>query len=341
MKEAASRVYRCPYTQEELSLEVMERADSEIVQGALRSLAGRIYPIVAGIPRLIQREEETLGEREAEELAYYEARSAEYDAAMDWLFAAFKESEDDVRESMLSQLDVQPGHRVLETGCGTCRDSVRIARRLRGEGQLYAQDLSPEMLALGKERLSREPGLGGEVELFVGNAATLPFADGFFDRAFHFGGLNFFTDIGKALREMARVVRIGGRVLVGDEGLAPWLRDTLYGRILLSSNRLYEHSAPLSLLPEGSRDVEVRWILGNAFYLVSFTVGEGAPPVDLDLPIPGARGGTHRSRYFGRLEGVSPEAKQLSEQAAKRRGMTLHGWLDAAVRERAEKDLGE
>jgi len=341
MKEATSRIYRCPYTQEELRLEIEEREGAEILRGALHSPAGRSYLIESGIPRLIRREDDTLGEREVAELDYYEATSAGYDAAMDWLFASFYEREDDVRESMLSSLDLRPGQRVLETGCGTCRDSIRIARHLQGEGQLFLQDLSPRMVTLGRERLSREPGLGCEVELFVGNAAKLPFPDGTFDRAFHFGGLNFFTDIRQALREMARVVRVGGRVLVGDEGLAPWLRETPYGQILLNSNRLYEHQPPLALLPEGAREVEVRWILGNAFYLVAFTVGEGTPRVDLDLPIPGGRGGTHRSRYFGRLEGVSPEAKELLERAARRRGLTLHEWLEAAVRERAAKDLGE
>jgi ubiquinone/menaquinone biosynthesis C-methylase UbiE len=341
MREAASRIYRCPYTREGLDLEVEQREGSEILRGALHSAGGRSYPIESGIPRLLRREDDALGDRELAELDYYEANSTGYDAAMDWLFASFFEDEDEVRESMLDSLDLRPGQRALEVGCGTCRDSIHMARRLGGDGQLFLQDLSPKMVALGKDRLSRELDGGCEVEFFVGNAASLPFDDGFFDRAFHFGGLNFFTDVRKALREMGRVVRIGGRVLVGDEGLAPWLSETTYGQILLNSNRLYRHEAPLALLPDGAREVEVRWILGNAFYLVAFTVGEGAPQVDLDLPIPGARGGTHRSRFFGRLEGVSPEAKALMERAARRRGLTLHAWLDAAVREGAAADLEE
>jgi len=69
-------------------------------------------------------------------------------------------------------------------------------------------------------------------------------------------------------------------------------------------------------------------------------VGEGFPPVDMDLPHQGWRGGTLRTRYYGRLEGVTPQARELAVKAASAKGVSVHEWLDALVRKAAESDLG-
>jgi SAM-dependent methyltransferase len=175
-------------------------------------------------------------------------------------------------------------------------------------------------------------GSSGRVDFFIGNAARLPFADGFFDAAYHFGGLNVFSDKKRALAEMGRVVRVGGKVVVGDEGMAPWRRDTEYGAILMNSNQLYSNVPPLDALPEYARDARVQWVIGDAFYVLDFRVGDGPPQVDFDLPILGKRGGTHRTRYYGTLEGVSLEAKEMAQKAADAAGLSLHEWMDRAVR---------
>jgi hypothetical protein len=64
----------------------------------------------------------------------------------------------------------------------------------------------------------------------------------------------------------------------------------------MNANPLYEYEPPLDLLPERARNVSIRWILGNAFYVIRYEVGSGPPPLDLDLPIPG-KGDSLRSRY--------------------------------------------
>jgi ubiquinone/menaquinone biosynthesis C-methylase UbiE len=338
MRETAAAIYRCPYTNEALHLQVDARQEAEILSGSLLASSGRRYPIVRGIPRLIHLDEEPASEAEQRELEYYESSSDSYDAAIDWLFSSFYEDESTVRQSMLEPLGLQSSFRVLEVGCGTCRDSRHIAQRL-GDGQLFLQDLSPRMLALGVERMQRSGSFTCQIEYSIGHAAHLPFGDGYFDAAFHFGGLNLFSDRRQALRELTRVVRHGGRIAVGDESLAPWLRDTTYGQILLASHPLYRDVVPLDCLPLEARDVHVRWFLGDAFYLMDFEVGEGPPRVDLDLPIPGPRGGTHRTRFYGLLEGVSAEAKEMAVEAARREGMSQHEWLERAVRAAAKSSL--
>ena len=73
--------------------------------------------------------------------------------------------------------------------------------------------------------------------------------------------------------------------------------------------------------------------------MIDFVVGEGEPPVNLDLPHKGRRGGTLRTRYFGQLEGVTLEAKKLANEAAKKKGLSMHEWLDKLVKDQAKKDL--
>jgi ubiquinone/menaquinone biosynthesis C-methylase UbiE len=315
--------YQCPYSGEALSLD----GETLVSQSGLR------YPVVDGIPHLVQADQETYSPEEARENRYYEETAASYDSALDWLFRSFYADETTIRLKMVDLLELEPRHRVLETGAGTCRDTVEIAKQLDPTGEIYALDLSPRMLAVGLERLrQRLDSPHCRLELLVGNAGRLPFRDDFFDAAYHFGGLNLFTGKRQALSEMARVVRPGGKVVVGDEGISPWLRESEYGAILMNSNSLYRHRAPVELIPECARDAGVRWLIGGAFYVIDFRVGSGPPKVDLDLPIHGRRGGTHRTRYFGRLEGVTPEAKAIAEEAAAASGLSLHEWLDRAVR---------
>jgi hypothetical protein len=138
---------------------------------------------------------------------------------------------------------------------------------------------------------------------------------------------------------MARVTVPGGKVVVGDESMAPWLRETEFGRLVINNNNLYASALPIDKLPTCARNVTVRYIVANTFYLISFNVGDGPPVADYDLPHQGKRGGTMRTRYYGRLEGVTPEARRLAENAASASGKSMHEWLDQAVRAAAEKDL--
>ena len=177
-------------------------------------------------------------------------------------------------------------------------------------------------------------------EFSVANSCHLPFPDGWFDAVFSFGGLGVFSDPGQGMREMARVTKPGGRVVTGDESMPPWLYETEYGRILLSNNPLFKKPIPFEQIPVEARDVVVRWVVGGVYYLIEFTVGSGEPKADFDLEIPGQRGGTLRTRYYGKLEGVTPQARDLARQASQKSGMSMHAWLDEVVRKAAESQLG-
>jgi ubiquinone/menaquinone biosynthesis C-methylase UbiE len=309
----------------------------------LVSSDGQSFPIENGVPNLLWPPE--LSEIEAKTKNEYD-RVAEqiYDAALNWQFAALYEDEEKVRELMINMLDPKPGERILEVGCGTGRDSFRLARRLDASGDLFLQDLSPGMVHTCVKRMTEYDSrmhFKCGLHYSISNATYLPFPSNFFDAVFHFGGFNEFSDAKKTGNEFARVVKPGGTVLYGDESVGPWLRDIDFGKIVMTNNPLFAHKLPLESIPACARDVNVRWIMANCFYVITFKKGDGPPPLNVDLVHQGWRGGSMRSRYYGVMEGVTPEAKELARQAAAHAGVSIHEWLDRLVRSQASRDLAE
>lgn len=100
-----------------------------------------------------------------------------------------------------------PGQRVLDVACGTGALTIEAARRVRPDGNVVGLDRNEDMLAVARRK---DPA----IEWQLGNAESLPFADGSFDAVVSQFGLMFFEDRVRAIEEMWRVVRPGGRVTV-------------------------------------------------------------------------------------------------------------------------------
>ena len=98
---------------------------------------------------------------------------------------------------------------------------------------------------------------------------------------------------------MSRVCKTGGRVVFGDESIAPHLRGTEYAKIAINNNNLWGVETPLNLLPYNANDIQLNYILGNCFYIISFTNGTGFPFMNIDIEHKGIRGGSARTRYYG------------------------------------------
>lgn len=335
MRSGEEKFYVDPVTLAPLTLQDEVRDGDEIVSGVLLGASGHRFEIRNGIPDLVYPFELPAADRTARQQS--EERVDGYDRYLPLTFSTYGEDEQAVRNGMVDKLNLKPGSVVLETGAGTGRDSEIIARRLGPNGRLYAQDLSPSFLALNVERTK---GIPTRVEHALANGYYLPFADNSFDACFHFGGINAFGDIKRAFSEMVRVTKPGGKVVVGDESMPPWLHETEFGKVLMNSNPEFAYPLPLDKLPVEARKTRLEWIIGGVFYVIDFEVGEGEPSADLDFPIPGVRGGTHRTRYYGQLEGVTPEAKRLAYEARAKSGKSMHQWLDDVVREAARRDLG-
>lgn len=242
-----------------------------------------------------------------------------HENALNWLFKTFKTTESVLRVNIVSRLHLCAGQRVLITAAGAGNDIPFVADGLAGVGEIYAQDYSKEMLLWG-ERGVREQYYTTGIKLFfsVGDATRLPFRNDFFDAALHFGGINMFPDKRIAIQEMNRVVRSGGRIVLGDEGIAPWLKGTEQANILIHNTSLYANNAPLNFLPVTAREVNLSWELSNAFYIICFTVSREPLPLDIDVPHVGRRGGSLRTRFYGQLEGVDPHLKMEVFKEAER-----------------------
>lgn len=329
-----NNIYFCPETRCPLSCQPEVTDGEDVITGSLSADGGRVYPIVNGIPDFLIRG--ALSCEQAEALAYYENAAGVYDDVAHLSFTIQHCDEDTVRAKFIDLLELEPHYAVLELACGTGRDSINIARNLDGRGRFYLQDISRAMLDQCRRKLEHSI---VPLEFSTGDACHLPYSDGHFDAVFSFGGLNVFGDIGRSLKEIVRVARPGAHVVVGDESLAPWLYDTEYGHILLNNNPLFKAELPLRHLPPEARDVRVQWVVGGVYYLIDFTVGEGEPAADFDLAIPGPRGGTLRTRYYGRLEGVKPDTLILAAQARAKTGKSMHDWLDGTIRAAALEAL--
>jgi demethylmenaquinone methyltransferase/2-methoxy-6-polyprenyl-1,4-benzoquinol methylase len=104
-------------------------------------------------------------------------------------------------------VDPRPGQRILDLAAGTGASSVALAR---SGADVVAGDFSPGMIAEGRRRHGGIPNLS-----FVeADATALPFADDEFDAVTISFGLRNVVDVDTALREMLRVTRPGGRLVI-------------------------------------------------------------------------------------------------------------------------------
>lgn len=334
MKRTDAHVYTCPVCLSAFSLTEIKAEKDNVVEGELTCGKGHHFSIEHSIPDFTWPKELANVDQATKDL--YNRLAEDYDKFASIPFQTFYDKEDNVREKMTDQLALTPNSKVLEIGGGDGRAAQHIVKRLI-DGHLYFQELSPSFMAKAFERLKDSQ---DKVEFSIANASYLSFPDNYFDAALHFGGINTFSEIQRCLKELARVVKPGGKVVVGDEGIGPWLRNTEFGKIMINSNPLIGYQVPFELIPVEARNVKVEWIMMGAFFLLEFTVGEGEPKGDYHIPIPSERGGTHWRRYHGHLEGVSDETKKLAYEARKKTGEGMSEWLDKVIKDAAKNELG-
>ena len=116
---------------------------------------------------------------------------------------------------------------VLDVGCGTggTLDAIVSAHP---EARAWGIDLSAEMIAKAGERLAEAGGrAGGAVDLQVADAEHLPLADNAVDLVVCVDSLHHYPDPAAALREMRRVTRPGGGLVIGEWRLAAPLRQLM------------------------------------------------------------------------------------------------------------------
>ena len=115
------------------------------------------------------------------------------------------------RAAYLDLVGVGPGQRVLEVGCGSGAVLREIARRVAPDGRAVGLDANPTFLAIARE-LAEAEDVARVMEFREGDARALPFDAGTFDVALAVTVLGHVPGGERAIPEMVRVVRRGGRV---------------------------------------------------------------------------------------------------------------------------------
>lgn len=171
----------------------------------------------------------------------------------------------DFRQEFMSELETRPGGRVLEVSVGTGGN----VRHVSPDADLFGLDLSWGMLRRCARNLR---GWRRTAELFQGEAERLPFPDAAFDCVYHVGGINYFNDKARAIREMIRVAKPGTKVVVVDE--TDKTVSGLYAKNPLT--RKYYQGAegaafcPVGLVPSTMTEVQSRLVVAGGMYCLSF-----------------------------------------------------------------------
>ena len=250
-------ILQSPFTGKPLKLA------SEQGREALVSDSAERFPIRNGIPAFLKPEDLTGDNGKYNRL--YEMIGGFYDD-IQRVVGAFRGLDlDSYFDNYMSLLEVNAGDSVLETSVGTGLNFKYLPHGTR----LSGLDLSPEMLANCQANMRRWK---MDADLYLGNAESLPFADSSFDLVFTCGGFNFFSDRAKAVREMIRVAKPGGHLMIEDE-TEEYVKST-YEKSPITrgfySKRKQAVTVPIDLVPQEMEEIHLEMLKEGKFYAITF-----------------------------------------------------------------------
>ncbi len=163
---------------------------------------------------------------------------------------------------------MEPGYNVLEVSVGTGWNIKCLTK----DAQYYGLDISKGMLnkcMINKQKWNLN------LELCLGNGEFLPYNDNYFDSVFHIGGINFFNDRERAIKEMIRVAKPGTKIVIIDETEKDIKEQ--YQKIPFAKKYFKDEDmdkdrliAPIHLVPKEMKDKEVKIIDKGSMYQLSF-----------------------------------------------------------------------
>jgi ubiquinone/menaquinone biosynthesis C-methylase UbiE len=152
-----------------------------------------------------------------------------YDPLQRWVMR-----EDQFKRHLIRQAQIEPGHRVLDLGCGTGTLTILI-KQTHPQSDVVGLDGDPTILAIARAKATKA---GVDIAFDHGMAFQMPYPDHSFDRVLSSLVLHHLTTENKqrALREVFRVLRPGGEVHVVDFGKP----HTVWARIISRIMRRFE-----------------------------------------------------------------------------------------------------
>ena len=129
-----------------------------------------------------------------------------------WVGKQMDELNDKQNDWVISLLDIQPTDRILEIGFGTGKTIKKIVT-IFANGRIEGVDISKTMLTVAKKNLKKEI-VSGKVHLQWGSAEKLSFKQNAFDKIYAVHVVYFWNDLESICRELRRVVKPGGTVVL-------------------------------------------------------------------------------------------------------------------------------
>jgi ubiquinone/menaquinone biosynthesis C-methylase UbiE len=169
-------------------------------------------------------------------------------------------------EAIVALAAPRPGMRALDIACGTGAPSLQIARAIAPTGHVTATDLSPEPLKIAAER-ARQRGLAN-IDFQVADVHHLPFPAAAFDLVTSRCGVMFFSDLPRALAEIRRVLKPGGRVALLAWGPIdqPYFQST--GQVIMRHTGVALPPAAQQIFKFGERGTLTAALTGAGFFEV-------------------------------------------------------------------------
>ncbi len=158
----------------------------------------------------------------------------------------------------ISVMSLQRDSKVLDVGCGTGFAVLELATRV-SEGKAYGIDISHEMIEQAKAKIPDD--LSERVEFCEGSSDKMPYQDNFFDFILCTNSFHHYPDPIKALKEMQRVLKPGGQIVIfenaPDLSWYTWCWDRLF-RIIEKGHVRYYPSRELGNILRSSGLEKVR-----------------------------------------------------------------------------------
>ncbi len=237
--------------------------------------------------------------------------------------------DDDFTAFMRDTVQPRPGQRILDVGCGTGTAEVKLSRLRISQMNVVAVDLAIERVLQARATAEAH---NMRVSLAAADACALPFGNASFDSAFCVAVLQHIRDVPRAVAELARVTRGGGRVVAVEPDNA--------GRYFYSSSeagrRAYDLArqffAALAQARGDATDSDVGPTLPGLF------AQSGIEPIRVDLfPVSRAQlGAPPDAVWQDRREAVSAAADGAPDEAIRRLGRDYLKVLDRYAGEARE-----